>query len=159
MYMLREYQDNSGVSSLLLCGPRMEFRSLGSVTSVFFTCGAASLPRCLHVHDPLPLLSSTLLSDTRSCVHQSNFLHHLGIGCRASHMLGKQAFCNQAKFPDCCLVFFLVERKVQFIKMELFRIRIWRDGSVVKSIDCFSRGPRFRSHTHMTAHNHPYLHS
>jgi hypothetical protein len=32
--------------------------------------------------------------------------------------------------------------------------RGWRDGSVVKSTDCSSRGPELNSHNHMVPHNH-----
>jgi hypothetical protein len=31
----------------------------------------------------------------------------------------------------------------------------WRDGSVVKSTDCSSKGPEFNPSNHMVAHNHP----
>jgi hypothetical protein len=30
----------------------------------------------------------------------------------------------------------------------------WRDGSVIKSTGCSSRGPEFNSQQHMVAHNH-----
>jgi hypothetical protein len=33
----------------------------------------------------------------------------------------------------------------------------WREGSVVKSTDCSSKGPEFIPSNHMVAHNHLYV--
>ena len=39
------------------------------------------------------------------------------------------------------------------IHIKIKSLGSWRDGSVVKSTGCSSRGPRFNSHTHTAAHS------
>jgi hypothetical protein len=48
-------------------------------------------------------------------------------------------------------------QECQLTNVELvikLKISGWRDGSVVKSTVCSSKGPEFKSHNHMVAHNY-----
>jgi hypothetical protein len=38
--------------------------------------------------------------------------------------------------------------------LRMGKIRGWRDGSAVKSTDCFFRSPEFNSQQQLVAHNH-----